>query len=210
LDEAPITPSKRRRTRKHRGGGRRNRTRRNAGLPLLLTTLKYPGFATPQFAVVVHAVPTNYRIGETWRWVEENNSNLHISRARSLLSEERRLGKAESSMVLYLEGPTTKGALRLRRKPHRLSTYMGPLRPKTDCGWSTTGAKERRGREISFVDRGTGPSGAGSNDMGTFTGARGLPGPCHFVPRVGRQINFTAPLNPVRAPAGSTYGPCEP
>ena len=44
-----------------------------------------PAFASPQFAVVVHAVPTRYRLGDSRRWLEEDNRYLHVSGARWLL-----------------------------------------------------------------------------------------------------------------------------
>lgn len=82
-----------------------------------------PAFAAPQFAVVVHAVPTRYQLGDSRRWLEEDNKHLHIAGVRWLLSEDRRRKKRESSMVLFLEDPTRRRSLWLGGRPLRVSPY---------------------------------------------------------------------------------------
>lgn len=84
---------------------------------------KAPPAPTPQFAVVIHAVPLKYKVGEVRRWLEEDNQYLQIAGARWLLPENRRLDKAHSSMVLYLQDPTVRTSLRLGRKTLRTTTY---------------------------------------------------------------------------------------
>jgi len=66
----------------------------------------------PQFAVVQHAVPTGYALGDIHHWLEQDNQYLSIATTRWLLTQDRRAGKARSSMVLCLEDPTVKTSLR--------------------------------------------------------------------------------------------------
>ena len=73
--------------------------------------------------MVIHAVPTKYKLGEVRRWLEEDNRFLTIAGSRWLLTEERREGKTHSSVVLYLQDPTIATSLRLGRKTLRTTTY---------------------------------------------------------------------------------------
>ena len=77
----------------------------------------------PQFAVVLHAVPTKYKLVEVRRWLEEDNQHLHIAGSRWLLADNRPAGKSHSSVGLYLQGPTIATSLRLGRKSLRTTTY---------------------------------------------------------------------------------------
>ena len=82
--------------------------------------------ATPQappthtnLAVVVRGVPTGRKIGNMWRWMEEDNKRigLKILGARWLLQEARRVGKQASSLVLYLASGVKAGTrLRMGQK----------------------------------------------------------------------------------------------
>ncbi|RPB18387.1 hypothetical protein L211DRAFT_843674, partial [Terfezia boudieri ATCC MYA-4762] len=53
-------------------------------------------------AVVLHAAPTKYKPSLMRKWIEEDNKNAQIKGIRWLLLEGRRVGKAASSLVIYL------------------------------------------------------------------------------------------------------------
>ena len=110
----------------------------NSGVPQRATSLPPPKDAPPpptpppqdptnpqipQFAVVLHAVPTKYKLGEVQRWLEEDNRFLSIAGSRWLLTENRRAGKPHPSAVLYLQDPTIATSLRLGKKSLRTTTY---------------------------------------------------------------------------------------
>jgi len=69
--------------------------------------------------VVLHAVPTKYKLGEVCRWLEEDNKFPNIAGSRWDLTENRREGKSQSSVVLYLQDPTIATSLRLGKKSLR-------------------------------------------------------------------------------------------
>jgi len=87
------------------------------------TSHTHPSPPSPQFAVVLHAVPTKFKLGEVHRWLEEDNKYLSIAGARWLLTKDWRGGKSHSSVVLYLQDPTIASSLRLGRKSLRITTY---------------------------------------------------------------------------------------
>lgn len=74
-------------------------------------------------ALVLHAAPTHRKLGEMRRWLEEDNKGVVIVGARWLLQEGRRLGKAASSLVIYLSIPKAVGKLRMGRKLFRTTRY---------------------------------------------------------------------------------------
>jgi len=74
-------------------------------------------------ALVLHAAPTHRKLGEMRRWLEEDNKGVVIIGARWLLQEGRRLGKATSSLVIYLSSPKAAGKLRMGRKLFRTTRY---------------------------------------------------------------------------------------
>ena len=61
--------------------------------------------------------------GSMGRWMEEDNRGLAIIGARWLLKEGRRLGKAFSSLVVYLQTPTTLGKIRMGGNFFRTTAY---------------------------------------------------------------------------------------
>ena len=73
--------------------------------------------------LVLHAVPTKYKLGEVRRWLEEDNRYLPTKGARWLLTEGWRLRKSNSSVVLYLQDPIIPSSLRLGRKALCTATY---------------------------------------------------------------------------------------
>ncbi|RPB23559.1 hypothetical protein L211DRAFT_838410, partial [Terfezia boudieri ATCC MYA-4762] len=75
-------------------------------------------------AVVLHAAPTKYKTGLMRRWIEEDNKNAQIKGIRWLLLEGRRVGKAASSLVIYLaEEIDIKNGLRMGKRIFRTTTY---------------------------------------------------------------------------------------
>jgi len=58
------------------------------------------------------------------RWLEEDNHGVLIAGARWLLQEGRRVGKAASSLVIYLDKPLPEGRkLRMGFKIFRTTNY---------------------------------------------------------------------------------------
>ncbi|RPB24376.1 hypothetical protein L211DRAFT_837774, partial [Terfezia boudieri ATCC MYA-4762] len=75
-------------------------------------------------AVVLHAAPTKYKPGLMRRWIEEDNKNAQIKGIRWLLLEGRRVGKAVSSLLIYLaEEIDIKNGLRMGKRLFRTTTY---------------------------------------------------------------------------------------
>ncbi|RPB23565.1 hypothetical protein L211DRAFT_838417, partial [Terfezia boudieri ATCC MYA-4762] len=74
-------------------------------------------------AVVLHAAPTKYKPGLMRRWIEEDNNNAQIKGIRWLLLKGRRVGKAASSLVIYLaEEIDIKNGLRMGKRLFRTTT----------------------------------------------------------------------------------------
>ncbi|RPB19142.1 hypothetical protein L211DRAFT_842976, partial [Terfezia boudieri ATCC MYA-4762] len=70
------------------------------------------------------ACPTKYKPGLMRRWIEEDNKNAQIKSIWWLLLEGRRIGKAESSLVIYLvEEIDIKNGLRMGKRLFRTTTY---------------------------------------------------------------------------------------
>ncbi|KAF8435230.1 hypothetical protein BGX38DRAFT_1275130 [Terfezia claveryi] len=75
-------------------------------------------------AVVLHAAPTKYKPGLMRRWIEDDNKNAQIKGIRWLLLEGRRVGKAASSLVIYLaEEINLKNGLRMGKRLFRTTAY---------------------------------------------------------------------------------------
>ncbi|KAF8455010.1 hypothetical protein BGX38DRAFT_1267618 [Terfezia claveryi] len=82
-----------------------------------------PAVAVRTRAIVFHAAPTHRKPGEMARWLEEDNKGVKVAGVRWLLQEGRRLGKAASSLVIYLTTPVSPGKLRMGRKCFRTTSY---------------------------------------------------------------------------------------
>ena len=64
-----------------------------------------------------------YKLGEGHRWLEKDNKYLSVAGSHWLLTENGRLEKSHSSVVLYLQDPIIATSLRLGRKSLRTTTY---------------------------------------------------------------------------------------
>ena len=85
---------------------RRGRRRERAEKPT-------PGSRPYAQAVVIHGIPTRYKIGKLGRWIQEDNTGIEVMGARWLLSEDRRRGKEASSLVMYTKSAKEIAAMRL-------------------------------------------------------------------------------------------------
>ena len=58
------------------------------------------------------------------RWIQEDNKGVTILGIRWLLNESRRMGKAASSLVIYLKkGININKGVRMGRRIHRTTQY---------------------------------------------------------------------------------------
>ena len=76
-------------------------------------------------AVVLHAAPTKYKVGQMRRWIgEDNKGKAQVMGIRWLIQENRREGKQASSLVIYLkERIDLNIGLRMGRKFFRITEY---------------------------------------------------------------------------------------
>ena len=74
--------------------------------------------------IVLHSAPTTYKPGQMRRWIQEDNKGVTILGIRWLLHETRRMGKAASSLVIYLkEGININKGVRIGRRIHGTTQY---------------------------------------------------------------------------------------
>jgi len=81
-------------------------------------------------AIIIHALPTKYKVEEMREWAQEYNEDMVVTRARWLLSDDRRSGKT-TPLVLYLASPTETHRLRMGTKSFRTTTNDWDLPPAT-------------------------------------------------------------------------------
>ena len=76
-------------------------------------------------AIVLHAAPNKYKLGQMRQWIEEDNrGSLQILGIRWLLREDRRLGKLASSLVIYLNNKVNiNWGVHMGRKIFRTTEY---------------------------------------------------------------------------------------
>ena len=74
-------------------------------------------------AVVIHSVSTQHKPGTMWQWIQEDNTGIEVMGARWLLSENRRRGKAASSLVIYTESTEEVVVMWMGRKQFLTERY---------------------------------------------------------------------------------------